>query len=190
MPQLATRAATGFGDAAMMVGAGRDQQRGIVGIDGIEMEAQRHHGVEQRLGRGDMLDAGLHRPGAKAGRVDAPAHGDGPVLMPAQRPVGGGALVEQDGADRAAGRALMRGGVAADCAGRAEQRTKRGQAGEAQARLVGRQISQGGFDRSEIGRGQCRGVVLGAVGGKGEGHNMFFPKICDGSKAFPSSNFA
>ncbi|MFD2431281.1 hypothetical protein ACFSUK_30915 [Sphingobium scionense] len=163
----------GFGDAAMMVGAGGDQQRGIVRIDRIEMEAQRHHRVEQRLGRGNMLDAGLHGPGAKARHVDAPAHGDGAILMPAQRPVGGGALVEQDGADRAAGRALMHGGMAVDWAGRAEQRTKRGQAGEAQARLVGRQMSQGSFDRGEIGGGQRGGEMLGAVGDEGEGHDLF-----------------
>ena len=53
-------------DAAMAVGAGGDKQRRIVGIDGIEMDAQRDHAVEQGLRWGDMVQARLYGPGTKA----------------------------------------------------------------------------------------------------------------------------
>ena len=64
-----------FGDAAMAVGTRRDEQRGIVRIHIVEMDAQGEHMVEQRLGRGDMVDA-LHtvqgpKPGVSTGAATA-----------------------------------------------------------------------------------------------------------------------
>ena len=130
----------GFGDAAVAVRAGGDQQRSIVCVDGVEMDAQGEHPIKQGLRRRDVLNAGLERPGAEARCADAGAYGDGAVLMPAERPVGYGAFVEEDGAYRFCGRALMGGGVAADRAGGAEHAGEGGQAGETQTGLAGRQI--------------------------------------------------
>ena len=159
-----------FRDAAVAVGAGCDQERRIICIHRIEMEAQRQHAVEQRLRRGDVLDARLDGPWAEARRVVAFDHGDGAVLMPAERPVGRGALVEQDGADRAARLPLMRGGMAADRAGGGEEGGERGKAGEAQAGAVGGLACESEFDRRERGGVDGDGDVLRAVGGEGEGH--------------------
>ena len=56
--------------------------------------------------------------------------------MPAERPVGGGVLVEQDSADRAGLWAYMGDGVAAYCADRGQERVKLGEVGEAEAGFV------------------------------------------------------
>jgi len=110
-----------FRDAAMAVGAGGDKQRRIVGIDGIEMDAQRDHAVEQGLRWGDMVQARLYGPGTKASCFYPFAHGDSAVLMPAERPIGGLAFIEEDGADGFCGLAQMGGGMAADGSGRREE---------------------------------------------------------------------
>lgn len=90
----------GFGNAAVAMRSEGDEKRRVVDIDRIEMQAEREHPVEQRLGRSDMLDAGLRGPWAEARGFDATLHGDGAVLMPGERPIGCGCLVEQDRADR------------------------------------------------------------------------------------------
>ena len=169
----------GFGDATMAVRSGGDEQRGIVGIDRIEMDAQGEHVVEQRLRRGDMLDARLDRPGTKAGRVDTLAHRDGAVLMPTQCPVGGGALVEQDGADGARGCAQMGGGVAADNAGGFEQRGDGGEVRQALAGAVGGERCDCGSEGGERAGVEGGGDVTCAVGGEGEGHALLW---CDGAR--------
>lgn len=161
-----------FGNAAVAVGAGRDQQRGIVRIDGVEMDAQGQHPIEQGLRRGDMLDAGLERPEAEAGRVYALLHGDGAVLMPAERPVGGCALVKEDRADGFCSLTEMGGGVAADCAGGVQHVGEGGQSGEALAGAVGWQGREGSLDDGECGFGERGGDVVRAVLREGEGHDL------------------
>src|SRR3569623_3741186 len=60
-----------LGDAPEPMRSRRDQLWGVVVRYGIEMDAHRRHRVEQGEGRLDMGDAGLDRPGAEAGRLDA-----------------------------------------------------------------------------------------------------------------------
>ncbi|MDQ0248296.1 hypothetical protein J2W22_000343 [Sphingomonas kyeonggiensis] len=81
------------------VRSGRYQQGGIVGRDRVEMDPQCQHSGEQGEGWRHVLHAMLDGPGAKAGHVAAGGHGDRAILVPAQRPIGAVALVEQDGAD-------------------------------------------------------------------------------------------
>lgn len=180
-----------FRDATMAVGAGGDEQRRIVGVDRIEMEAQRDHAVEQGLRRGDMLEAGFDRPGAKAGCFDALTHGDGAVLMPAERPVGGFVFVEQDRTHRLCGVAQMGGGVGADGAGWREKWREFGEGCQALTGAACWQRREGGFDGGEGGGVEGGGDVLRAVGGEGQGHGVLCcVGVRDASGASPSSNCA
>lgn len=92
-----------FRNAAKAVGAGGDQQRGIVCVDGIDVDAQGQHAFEQVDWRHDVMDAGFEGPVGKAGHVALVTNGNGAVLMPAERPISLRRLVEQGGTDRAGG---------------------------------------------------------------------------------------
>jgi hypothetical protein len=73
----------GFPDAPLAVGARRDQQRRIVGIDGVEMTAHRDHAGEQRHRRLDMDGAGLAIPIAQSIDSATLCNCDRPILVPA-----------------------------------------------------------------------------------------------------------
>ena len=90
-----------FRNPAQPVRTRRDPQRGIALGHRIKMDAHRTYRFDQREGRLHVEQPLLHRPGTEAGRLDSFPHGNGAALIPAERPVGARALVEQDRADRA-----------------------------------------------------------------------------------------
>ncbi len=63
------------------------------------MDPQGHHAGQDLVRRRDVREAALDRPGSEAVDLDAFRHHDGAVLMPAERPVRGRCLVEQNGPD-------------------------------------------------------------------------------------------
>jgi hypothetical protein len=77
-----------------------DEKRCVVFVAVVEMSAKRNHPFDNREGRLDMKDAGLRRPRTEAFDLDLISHGDCAVLMPTQRPIRFGPLVEEDGAYR------------------------------------------------------------------------------------------
>lgn len=85
-----------FLDPPKLMRAGGDQQRCIVRIDGVEMNPQGNKLGHQIGRRFDVMYAGLHGPVGKPGRVYPVSDCNGPILMPAERPVGRCALVECD----------------------------------------------------------------------------------------------
>lgn len=64
------------------------------------MDARGQHSLKQIERRFDMRYSRFDTPGAKARRIDLFRDRNGPVLMPTERPVHFGILVEQDGPDR------------------------------------------------------------------------------------------
>ncbi len=96
-----------FGYQAQPMRARRDQQRRIIGIDWIEMEAHGHHAFQQRDGRRDMRPSLLHGPWPETLDIAPFNHLDGPVLMPGQRPIRVVTLIEQHRPNRAHRRSLI-----------------------------------------------------------------------------------
>ena len=105
-------------EAAEAVAAGQDQQGSVAVVDVVEMDPERGHAGGDAVRRFDVRDAGFHRPRTEACNVFARADGDGAVLAKGERPVGVGALVEQDRAHRAGAGTDMVGCDPADGAGR------------------------------------------------------------------------
>jgi hypothetical protein len=103
---------------------GRDQQRRIACRDRIDVNPQGHHAREQRKGWLDMLHAALDAPGFETVDRDPRFHGDGAILVPAQRPVRRGRLVEQDGSDRMTGLSKHRPSAASDRSSRGKEARK------------------------------------------------------------------
>jgi hypothetical protein len=93
----------GLRDSGKAVGAGGDEEGGVVLAGVVEVEAEGEHPLQNLERRDDVVDAGFVRPVGEAGSVDAGADGDGAVLMPAQRPVPLGRFLEEDGSDWAGG---------------------------------------------------------------------------------------
>ncbi len=83
-------------DPAEPMSSKRHKERCIVVVYRVEMNAHRHHAFQQREGRRDMLHPILDRPGAIADALDSFLNRDCPILVPPKRPIGGGALVEQN----------------------------------------------------------------------------------------------
>jgi hypothetical protein len=149
----------GLGDGAEPVRAGSDKERRVAFVHAIEMDPQGQGALEHSERRDAVREAGLEGPLAEAGPIEALAHRDGAVLVPAKRPVPARRLVEQLRANGAGRRAEEAGG---DRVGRAEAFGEARRARQARAWPTGRnrqEIEQGGnFGGSEGGR-----EMLGAV---------------------------
>lgn len=78
----------------------RDQQRRVVRRHVVEMNPQRHHPFDHRERRLNVKGALLDGPRAKAARLPSFAHYNRAILMPAERPISLGRLVERDRPDR------------------------------------------------------------------------------------------
>lgn len=139
----------GLCNPALSMRTGSDQQWGIVRIHRIEMDAKSQHPIKQALLRSDMLNTRLHGPWAKAGLLDAMFHRNRAILMPAKRPVGCGALVEQDRADGSARRTETGRSMMTDRAGRCEHPRKNGEVGKALSGTVGRMIREFRFEMAD-----------------------------------------
>jgi hypothetical protein len=80
--------------------AGRHEKRRILGVNVIEMDAQRDHAGEQVKWRLYVVHPTFDRPWPKASNILSFFDRDGSVLMPPEGPVCLRCFVEQDGADR------------------------------------------------------------------------------------------
>src|SRR5215468_6577523 len=92
-----------FGESAMAVRADDNLQRSIVIGAAINEEAQRQHVLQDADRRLDVDDAALDAPGTITFDVGALLDGNSPVLMPGDRPIRGGTLVEEQYARRPRG---------------------------------------------------------------------------------------
>ena len=76
------------GHTAEPVRARRNPERRVVGIDRVEVNSRRGHGLNDRERRLDVQQAVLHRPRPEARRLDTFLDDDGAILVPAEIPVG------------------------------------------------------------------------------------------------------
>ncbi len=88
---------------AITVRTRRDQERCILHGDIVQMHSQGQHTCKQIERRSDMLHSCLHGPGTISIDGDTPLDADRAVLMPIQRPIRVGRLIEKNSPDRAAG---------------------------------------------------------------------------------------
>jgi hypothetical protein len=102
------------------------------------MHAQRNHACKNPERRCDMGQATLDGPRTKSFHVDALYDTDGPVLMPAQRPVCSYVLVEKNCANGTALRAERSGGYCPDCSTGGERRLEFGKVTQSDTRLIRR----------------------------------------------------
>ena len=74
-------------------------ERRVVRTDRVEMQANGDHGFDEVDGRRDVQPPLLHRPRAITWNIDAFGDLYGAILVPAERPIGCVALVEQQRPD-------------------------------------------------------------------------------------------
>ena len=87
--------------AAEPVRTGDHTERTVRFVDGVKVQADGNH-LSQNVDRGlNMVNAVLDGPGAKARDVAALADGNGEILVPRDKPIGGRRFVEENGADGA-----------------------------------------------------------------------------------------
>ncbi|XUJ37685.1 hypothetical protein ACQ5SK_09015 [Bradyrhizobium japonicum] len=102
-----------------------------------------------------MLHAALDAPCLETIDRDARLHGDGAILVPAQRPVRRSRLVEQDSPDRATSVSKHRRGTASDISARGKERRETLDVSQPQPGVIGRQMGQNRLEPVQSIRGQC-----------------------------------
>lgn len=137
-------------DTPACVRTGCDQERSVCGRDVVQMNPQRDHTGQQMEGRSDVLHAGLHRPWPEAVDIDLLLNADRAILMPRQRPVCLGRLVEQDCSDRTTCRAEHARCDQADRSVRSEEMPQCLHAADADACVLPRQGAEQGVQAAQI----------------------------------------
>ncbi len=84
-----------LGNSAESVRAGSDQQWGIILVDGIEMNPNRDHRLQNFDRRLDVLNASFESPRGETLHLDFLVYRNRPVLMPTQGPIGFLRFVEE-----------------------------------------------------------------------------------------------
>ena len=89
-----------LGQTAKLMRSGRDQQRSVLDRYRIQMDPKRDHARQKLKRRLHVHKPRLECPRTETGHVVPIPHDDRTVLMPPQRPVGIGGLVEEDRTNR------------------------------------------------------------------------------------------